>query len=93
MRLRELVGLVVKHTNVKVRFGPLPVIARLALMLRGGIGGSSARETIMLFTKNWFYNTTKLRSLGWKQEIPLDEGMKETIQWLKSPEALKHFRE
>jgi len=91
VRLRELVELVMRHANVKVRFGLPPAIARLALMLRGGIGGSSVRETIMLFTRNWFYSTAKLRSLGWKQEIPLDEGIKETIRWLRSPEALKHF--
>jgi len=88
VRLRELVELVAKHANVKVRFGLPPIIARLALTLRGGIGGSSARETIMLFTKNWFYSTGKLRSLGWKQEIPLNEGVKETICWLRNSEAL-----
>lgn len=91
VRLREFIELVAKHAGVKVRFGLPPIVARLALTLRGGIGGSGARETIMLFTKNWFYSTEKLRSLGWKQEIPLNEGIRETVRWLRSPEALMHF--
>ena len=45
VRLREFIELVAKHAGVKVRFGLPPIVARLALTLRGGIGGSSARET------------------------------------------------
>lgn len=79
MRLRELIGSAAKHANVKVCFGLPPIIAGLALALRGGIGGSSARETIMLFTRNWFYSTKKLRSLGWRQEVTLNEGIMEMM--------------
>ena len=83
IKLKEFIELVLRFTNNRVRFGLPPLIAKLILMLRGGLGGSSVHETIMLFTKNWFYNIKKLKSLGWKQKIPLDEGVKETIHWLR----------
>lgn len=54
------------------------------MKLRGsGIGGSTPEETIMLFTRNWFYRIDKLKSLGWKQTTPLSKGLKETIEWLR----------
>jgi UDP-glucose 4-epimerase len=32
---------------------------------------------------NFIVDNTKLRSLGWKQKIPLEEGIKDTIKFFK----------
>ncbi len=84
IKLRGFVGIITEYVGTKVRFGIPPTIAKLIMKLRGGgIGGSTPEETIMLFTRNWFYRIDKLKSLGWKQTIPLSEGLKETIEWLR----------
>ena len=84
VKLRYFLDLVARCAGVKLYYGLPPKLAYLILKLRGGIGGSSAKETILLFTKNWFYSIEKLKSLGWKQEVNLEEGVKETVNWLKS---------
>lgn len=88
VKLREFIELVSRFANRRVRFGLPPFIARLILTFRGGIGGSSARETVMLFTRNWFYNVEKLRSIGWRQRVSINEGVEETVRWLSSRELL-----
>lgn len=42
----------------------------------------------MLFTRNWFYNVEKLRSIGWRQRVSINEGVEETVRWLSSRELL-----
>ena len=59
------------------------MLARILLKFRGGIGGSSAEETIMLFTKNWFYSVDRLKALSWRQEVELENGVEEVVRWLK----------
>ena len=31
-------------------------------------------------------DTTKLRALGWKPEVPFDEGVKDTVRWYRENE-------
>jgi nucleoside-diphosphate-sugar epimerase len=83
-KLREFLDTVAKFAGVRLRYGFPPKLAYILLKLKGGIGGSSARETIMAFTKNWFYSTDKLRALGWKQKIELEDGVRDVVRWLKS---------
>ena len=85
VKIRELLDLVAKYAGVKIHYGFPPKLAYILLKLKGGIGGSSAKETIMLFTKNWFYNVEKLKALGWRQEIELEDGIKEVVEWLRYP--------
>ena len=82
--LRDFLDLVAKLSGRKVRYGFPPTLARLILRLRGGIGDSSAEETILAFTKNWFYSVEKLKSLGWRQRMGLEDGVREVIEWLFS---------
>ncbi len=81
IRLKEFLNLVGRYAGVRLRYGLPPKLAYLILKLKGGIGSSSAEETIMLFTRNWFYNVEKLKSLGWKQEIRIEDSIKETVEW------------
>lgn len=83
VRLREFLELVARYAGVKLRFGIPPRLARILLKLKGGIGGSSAEETVMLFTKNWFYGVDRLKALGWRQEVKLEKGIEEFVRWLK----------
>jgi len=88
IKLRDFMRIITEYVGVKVMFGLPPTLAKLILKLRGeGIGGSTPEETIALFTKNWFYRINKLRSIGWSQTIPLNKGIKETIEWLRSHEV------
>jgi len=82
--LRDFLNLVANYAEVKLRYGLHPKLAYFILKIKGGIGGSSAEETIYLFTRNWFYNVEKIRSLGWKQEIKIEDGVREVINWIKS---------
>ncbi len=83
VRLRDFLELVARYAGVKLRFGIPPKLAYILLKLKGGIGGSSAEETVMLFTKNWFYSVDKLKALGWRQEVKLERGIEEVVRWLK----------
>ncbi len=83
VRLRDLLELVARYAGVKLRFGIPPKLAYILLKLKGGIGGSSAEETVMLFTKNWFYSVDKLKALGWRQEVKLERRIEEVVRWLK----------
>lgn len=83
MKLKDFLDLVAGYAGVKLSYGLPPKLAYLILKLKGGIGGSTAKETILLFTKNWFYSVEKLKSLGWKQEVKIEEGIRETVEWLK----------
>ncbi len=82
VKLKELLGFVALHAGVRVHYGFPPALARLVLKFRGGIGGSSAAETLSLFTKNWFYRVEKLKSLGWRQNIDIETGIGEVVEWL-----------
>ncbi len=82
VKLRELLDLVAKLAGVRLRYGFPPKLAYLILRFRGGIGGSSAAETVSLFTKNWFYRTDRLKSLGWKQEVDIENGLREVVEWI-----------
>ena len=82
IRLRELLDLVALRAGVRVHYGFPPALARLVLKVRGGIGGSSAAETLSLFTRNWFYKVEKLKSLGWRQNIDIETGIGEVVEWL-----------
>jgi len=84
VRLGELLDLVAKYAGVDLRYGFPPKLARIILRFRGGIGGSTAAETITLFTKNWSYRIDRLKSLGWSQEIDFDAGIREVVEWLMS---------
>ena len=84
IKLREFLNLVARYAGVRLHYGLPPKLAYIILKLRGGIGGSSAKETIMAFTKNWFYRVEKLKLLGWKQEVRIEEGVKETVEWIVS---------
>ena len=84
IKLKDFLNLVASYADVKLRYGLPPKLAYLLLKLKGGTGKSSAKETVLLFTKNWFYSVEKLKSLGWKQEVRIEEGVKETVEWLKS---------
>ncbi len=84
VRLKDFMNLIYKYAGVKVRFGLNSLLAKLLLRFRGGIGGASVEETIMLFTKNWFYDIRKLLMLGWRQEVTLEVSVKEVIEWLSS---------
>ncbi len=82
--LRDFLDLVAAYAGVKLKYGLHPKLAYLILKLKGGIGGSSAEETISLFTKNWFYSIEKLKSLGWKQDVKIHDGVKEVVDWFKN---------
>ncbi len=82
VRLRELLDLVAEYAGVKLRYGFPTKLAHLILKVRGGMGGSSAAETISLFSKNWFYRVDRLKSLGWSQEIDVEAGIGEVVGWL-----------
>jgi len=82
IKLRDFLDLVASYAGVRLRYGLPPKLAYIILKLKGGIGGSTAKETILLFTKNWFYNVEKLKSLGWKQEVKIEEGVKELVEWI-----------
>ncbi len=83
VRLRDFLELVARCAGVKLRFGIPPKLAYVLLKLKGGIGRSSAEETVMLFTKNWFYSVDKLKALGWRQKVELERGVEEVVRWLK----------
>ena len=80
-RLKDFLNLVASFAGVRVRYGFPPMLAYLILKIKGGIGGATPKETILAFTKNWFYKIDKLKTLGWRQEIPLEKGAKETVEW------------
>jgi nucleoside-diphosphate-sugar epimerase len=82
IKLKEFLNLVASYAGVRLRYGLPPKLAYPILKLKGGIGGSSPKETISLFTKNWFYRIEKLKSLGWKQEIKIEDGIRETVEWI-----------
>lgn len=81
-RLKQFLNMVANYAGIKLYYGLPPKLANLILRIKGGIGGSSANETILLFTKNWFYSVEKLKSLGWRQEIKIKESIKEVVDWL-----------
>ena len=84
-KLKDFLNLVAEAVEKQLRYGFPPKLAYLFLILRGGgVGRSSPKETIMLFTKNWFFDTQKLKSLGWRQKIGIQDGIREVVQWLKS---------
>ena len=33
-------------------------------------------------TPKWYADISKIRGLGWKQQVPLEEGLRRTIEWL-----------
>ena len=82
-RLKDFLNLVASFAGVRIRYGFPPMLAYLILKIKGGIGGATAKETILAFTKNWFYKIDKLKALGWRQEISLEKGVNETVEWFK----------
>ncbi len=84
VRLGEFLDIVARYAGVRIHYGLPPKLAYVFLKLKGGIGGSSAKEIIILFTKNWFYSVEKIRALGWKQEVDIEFGVREVVDWLKS---------
>jgi dihydroflavonol-4-reductase len=82
--LRDFLNLVANCAGIKLRYGLPPKLAYVILKIKGGIGGSSVKETISLFTKNWFYRVDKLKALGWSQEIKIEDGVREVVDWLKT---------
>ncbi len=82
IRLRELLDLVALRAGIREHYGFPPALARLVLKFRGGIGGSSAVETLSLFTRNWFYKVEKLKSLGSRQNIDIETGIREVVECL-----------
>ena len=83
IKLKDFLDLVAEYVNIRLRYGFPPKLAYPILKIKGGIGRSSAGETILLFTKNWFYSVEKLKSLGWKQEIGIEDGIRDAVEWLK----------
>ncbi len=82
IRLRNLLDLVAKYSGVKLRYGFPAKLAYLVLKIRGGVGGSTATETISLFTKNWFYRVDRLKALNWRQKVDIETGIKATVEWV-----------
>ncbi len=50
-KLRYFLDLVAGYAGVKLYYGLPPKLAYLLLRLRGEIGGSSAKETVLLYEK------------------------------------------
>ena len=71
--------------------GPMLVSTKLALRvaaiaskiadLMGNLNEASPATVVQLATKSWFSIKKAERILGWKPEIPFDEGMKRSKQW------------
>ena len=80
--LRKLLDLAAKYSGVKLRYGFPAKLAYLILKIRGGVGGSTATETISLFTKNWFYQVDRLKALNWRQKVDIEMGIKATVEWV-----------
>ena len=40
---------------------------------------------------NFVVNNSKLRALGWKPKISLDQGIKETLEYFKSKKSINYF--
>jgi len=84
VRLSEFLDIVARYAGVRIHYGLPPKLVYVFLKFKGGIGGSSDKETIMLSTKNWFYSVEKIRALGCKQEVDIEFGVREVVDWLKS---------
>jgi len=71
--------------------GPLTVSTRLALIaaaaatkianLTGGVNEASTATVTQLCTKSWFSIAKAEKLLGWKPEMPFEEGMQRSKTW------------
>jgi nucleoside-diphosphate-sugar epimerase len=71
--------------------GPMLVSTKIALRvaaiastvadLMGNLNEASPATVVQLATKSWFSIKKAERILGWKPEMPFDEGMKRSKQW------------
>jgi len=65
-------------TKVALR---VAAIASKVAELMGNLNEASPATVLQLATKSWFSIKKAERILGWKPEIPFDEGMKRSKQW------------
>jgi nucleoside-diphosphate-sugar epimerase len=56
-------------------------IASKVADLMGNLNEASPATVVQLATKSWFSIKKAERILGWKPEMPFDEGMKRSKQW------------
>ena len=65
-------------TKVALR---VAAIASKVADLMGNLNEASPATVLQLATKSWFSIKKAERILGWKPEMPFDEGMKRSKQW------------
>jgi nucleoside-diphosphate-sugar epimerase len=79
------------HYSWMNKRGPLAVSTKLALIaaaaatkianLTGGVNEASTATVTQLCTKSWFSIAKAERVLGWKPEMPFEEGMQRSKSW------------
>jgi len=79
------------HYSWMNKRGPLAVSTGLALFaaaaatkianLTGGVNEASTATVVQLCTKSWFSIAKAEKILGWKPEMPFDEGMQRSKTW------------
>ncbi|MGB2041607.1 MAG: NAD-dependent epimerase/dehydratase family protein [Porticoccaceae bacterium] len=79
------------HCRWMNKRGPLTVSTRLALLaaaaatkianLTGGVNEASTATVTQLCTKSWFSIAKAEKLLGWKPEMPFEEGMQRSKTW------------
>lgn len=79
------------HCRWMNKRGPLAVSTRLALIaaaaatkianLTGGVNEASTATVTQLCTKSWFSIAKAEKLLGWKPEMPFEEGMQRSKTW------------
>ncbi|MDG1311607.1 MAG: NAD(P)-dependent oxidoreductase [Porticoccaceae bacterium] len=87
------------HYNWMNKRGPLAVSTRLALIaaaaatkianLTGGVNEASTATVVQLCTKSWFSIAKAEKMLGWKPEVPFDEGMQRSKAWAQEQGLIK----
>lgn len=87
------------HYNWMNKRGPLTVSTKLALIaaaaatkianLTGGVNEASTATVVQLCTKSWFSIAKAERILGWKPEMPFEEGMQRCKAWAQEQGLIK----
>ncbi|MDA8903598.1 NAD(P)-dependent oxidoreductase [Porticoccaceae bacterium] len=87
------------HYSWMNKSGPLAVSTRLALIaatvatkianLNGGVNEASTATVVQLCTKSWFSIAKAERILGWKPEMPFEEGMQHSKLWAQEQGLIK----
>ena len=87
------------HYQWMNKSGPKTVSTRLALLaasaattianLTGGVNEASRATVLQLCTKSWFSIAKAERILGWKPEMPFDEGIQRSKVWAQEQGLIK----